>query len=356
MACSSQPQEAVKATDELCLVVGTYTNGSCEGIYTFRFNQASGNYAPLDTTRMVNPSFLTASDDGKFVYAVSETSDSTASLHSFGLDALNGKLTPMNALPTVGAAPCDVATIGALALTANYGGGSMSVFKLHTDGSLQVLDTLFAGEASGPDTKRQASAHVHCTVFTPDSNYIVATDFSADRLLSFALPSKGGSPQPQAVIDKAPDTGPRHLTFAPNGQHAYLLSELSGAVTVFEYNQGLLKEIQTVAADTLGARGSADIHLSPDGKFLYASNRLKGDGLAVFAVNEADGTLTHVGYQPTGIHPRNFGITPNGKYLLVACRDSNCIEVYERNAATGLLVRTEHTIRLDKPVCICFVK
>ena len=107
-------------------------------------------------------------------------------------------------------------------------------------------------------------------------------------------------------------------------------------------------------ADKAAARGSADIHLSPDGRFLYASNRLKEDGIAIFAV-QADGTLTPAGYQPTGIHPRNFNITPNGKYLLAACRDSNVIQVYERNAENGLLTDTHLDIRVDKPVCIQFV-
>ena len=112
--------------------------------------------------------------------------------------------------------------------------------------------------------------------------------------------------------------------------------------------------IQTVCADSLHARGCADIHLSPDGKFLYASVRLQNDGIAIFKV-DSDGTLTNAGYQPTGIHPRNFNITPNGKFLLVACRDSGCIQIFRRNVRTGLLSDTGRTIVLDKPVCIVFV-
>lgn len=117
-----------------------------------------------------------------------------------------------------------------------------------------------------------------------------------------------------------------------------------------------LEKIQTIAADTLRARGSADIHLSPDGKYLYASNRLKGDGLAIFEVNPETGMLAKVGYQLTGIHPRNFIITPNGKYLLAACRDSHVIQVFQRDPVTGLLSDTHQDISIDKPVCIQFVK
>ena len=163
---------------------------------------------------------------------------------------------------------------------------------------------------------------------------------------------KEGSPASYKV---EAGSGPRHLTFAPNGSYAYLINELSGTVIAFEYSDGELKETQTIAADTVGAKGSGDIHISPDGKFLYASNRLKADGLAIFSIHPENGMLTKVGYQLTGIHPRNFIITPNGKYLLVACRDSNVIQVYERDTDTGLLTDIRKDIKVDKPVCIKFV-
>ena len=112
--------------------------------------------------------------------------------------------------------------------------------------------------------------------------------------------------------------------------------------------------IQYIEADTVGAKGSGDIHISPDGKFLYASNRLKADGIAIFSINQEEGTLTKTGYQLTGIHPRNFIISRNGRYLLVACRDSNSIQVFERDSQTGLLKDTGKTIKTNKPVCLKF--
>ena len=125
---------------------------------------------------------------------------------------------------------------------------------------------------------------------------------------------------------------------------------------VMRYNDGKLTEIQTLMADEGGGRGSADIHISPDGKFLYTSHRLKKDGIAIFSINPQTGVLTKVGYQLTGLHPRNFAITPNGKYLLVACRDDNTIQIFERNANTGLLVDTQKRINLGKPVCLILRK
>jgi tetratricopeptide (TPR) repeat protein len=187
----------------------------------------------------------------------------------------------------------------------------------------------------------EANGRFHKFIINPDAN--------AENKESFL---KEGSPSAFKV--KA-GSGPRHLTFSPNGNYAYLINELSGTVIAFEYKDGDLKEIQTIVADTVCAKGSGDIHISPDGKFLYASNRLKADGIAIFSIQPDNGILTKVGYQLTGIHPRNFIITPNGKYMLVACRDSNVIQIYERDADTGLLTDIHGDIKVDKPVCVKFI-
>ena len=121
------------------------------------------------------------------------------------------------------------------------------------------------------------------------------------------------------------------------------------------YDGMRLDTLQYIKADTLSAQGSADIHVSPDGRYVYASNRLKGDGIAIFEVDTEDGTLNRVGYQPTGIHPRNFVITPNGSFLLVACRDTNEIQIFARDADTGMLTDTGKRIKTEKPVCLAFV-
>ena len=350
--CSSN-RPAANNEEELIMLVGTYTSGSSKGIYTFRFNQETGVGTPLSETAVSNPSYLTLSEDGKFVYAVSEQNDTTAAVNAFAFDKQKGTLRLLNSRKTEGADPCYVATDGKRVVTANYSGGSMSVFPLQSDGSLASIDTLFLGSATATDTDRQATPHMHCTVFSPDGNYLFATDFSADRILKYAIHAKEETPRPLSeATEIAPGSGPRHLTFSANGKFAYLISELSGKVTAFSYADGRLNEIQTITADTVRARGSADIHLSPDGKYLYASNRLKEDGIAIFAVDATNGTLAKVGYQLTGIHPRNFAITPNGKYLLVACRDSNVIQVFERDQATGLLTNIQKDIQVDKPVCI----
>lgn len=342
--------------DELPMLVGTYTSGTSKGIYSFRFNQKTGTATALSSVEIPNPSYLIPSEDGKFVYAVSEMNDSTAALNALAFDRETGKLHLLKTEPTLGTDPCYVSTNGKEVLTANYSGGSMSIFPLGKNGAISPVDTLFEGTASGPDAVRQGTPHIHCAVFSPDGKYIFATDFSADRILRFVLHPKDIIPHPSIeATDIAAGSGPRHLTFSPNGKYAYLINELSGKVIAFGYDDGKLEQIQSIAADTVAARGSGDIHLSPDGKYLYASNRLKEDGIAIFAVNAENGTLAKVGYQLTGIHPRHFNITPNGKFLLAACRDSNVIQVYERDENMGTLKDTHQDIIVDKPVCVQFV-
>ncbi|WP_294630039.1 lactonase family protein [uncultured Bacteroides sp.] len=351
------------ANQELTMLVGTYTSGESKGIYSFRFDEESGTATPLSEAEVKNPSYLTPSADGKFVYAVSELGNEQAAAYAFAFDKEKGTFSRLNSQPTGGEAPCYIITNGKNVITANYSGGSISVFPLAKDGSLLPASDVIRFEGAGADKERQEKSHLHCVRITPDGNYLFADNLGTDQIYKFTVnPDADGENKERflregspAAFQVAAGSGPRHLTFAPNGGYAYLINEISGTVTVFEYREGNLKEIQTIAADTVGAKGSADIHISPDGKFLYASNRLQADGVAIFRICPDNGRLTKAGYQLTGIHPRNFIITPNGKYLLVACRDSNVIEVYERDADTGLLTDIQKDINVDKPVCIRFV-
>ncbi len=202
----------------------------------------------------------------------------------------------------------------------------------------------------------QAEPHVHCAMFTPDGKHVVATDFSADRLMHFDIEENAALvPSQTPFTAVAPGTGPRHIAFSPDGEHAYVIGELSGEITAFKVDGGSFETIQTVPADSLGGHGSADIHLSPDGRFLYSSNRLVADGIAIFAVDPSDGTLNQVGYQLTGPHPRNFNLTPDGRFLLCACRDSDAVEMYSRDCDTGLLSLVGAIASLPHPTCVLIV-
>ncbi len=348
----------VQAQEKIVMLVGTYTDGGSKGIYSLRFNQVTGKSEILDSLTMKNPSYLTLSHPSPLTshssltaYAVSETNETEASFNIIHLNPRNGHMQLAQSVPVMGGDPCYVAVHGKTALTANYSGGSMSVFQLDRHGMNPQLITRFLGSTGGPDLSRQETPHVHCACFTPDGKYALATDFSADRILSYRL--TGDKVIANGVAARvSDDSGPRHLVFGGNGRFAYLMSELSGKVTVFRYHEGRLERLQEIVSDTIGARGGADIHLSPDGRFLYSSNRLKAEGIAIFAVDSQTGLLTRTGYQPTAAHPRQFNITPNGQFLLCCCRDSNKIQVFRRDIQTGLLTDTHKDIPISKAVCI----
>ena len=356
-----------KKNSELFLLIGTYTSGTSKGIYVYRFNTETGDASYVnEIDGLSNPSYLNLSKDEKFVYSVGENEDEGGVAYALSFDKKNGKLTHLNSQKTFGGSPCyiNIDPKGKYVITANYTGGNVSVFKIKKDGTLfpsnQII-TFDKKDAPEPQPK----SHLHCVAFTPEGKYLLADDLGKDKVHKFNLNYteaednsvqflQAGKPE---AFDVEKGSGPRHITFHPNGKYAYLINELSGKVTVFSYNNGILKDIQYIASDTTPGtdkKGSADIHLTPDGKFLYASNRLKADGIAIFNVNQTNGKLTKVGYQYTGIHPRNFIITPNGKLLLVACKNSNVIQVFKINSKTGLLEDTGKKIELDKPVCLKF--
>lgn len=342
---------AAFAGNILTMAVGTYTDSGSYGIYSIRFNQSTGEAVVLDSLKMSNPSFLTFSDDARCIYAVNENGGADAALSAVRFSPSTGHMTLINTVRTFGADPCYVEIDGKVALTANYTGGSMTVFPINDDGSLGEKLFLFSGTTGGKHP-RQSTAHVHTARFF-DKNTILATDFSADRLLRFHVNGTAVTDDGVAGFT-LPSSGPRHLEFLRKKDFVYAINELAGTVTVFRNTGKDLERIQTIVSDSLGGRGCADIHLSPDGRFLYASNRLKGDGISVFKVDRKKGTLQKTGYVLTGEHPRNFAITPNGRFLLCACRDSNVIQVFAVDRKSGMLKDTNRNIPLKKPVCIRF--
>ncbi len=337
--------------DVLTLFVGTYTGSGSEGIYVYQFDQETGGFVSGEAvgfTEIENPSFLTVSDDD-VVYAVSEKSDESASIHSFRYCPEEFSFDFLGKVSSMGADPCYVSTDGRIAASGNYSGGTMAVFPIGDDGALMDASVVLKGSVGGPDLSRQNEAHVHCAVFSPDGRCLIATDFSADRLIKYEI----GSGETE-YFPLAADSGPRHVTFSPDGRFLYVIGELSGDVSVLDYEGGCVLK-QVVNADRVDARGAADIHISPDGRFLYTSLRVENDGIAIFGI-AGDGTLTEAGYMNTGRHPRNFTITPNGRFLLCACRDSDSVDVYEIDPDAGLLTETGRSIRLSKPVCLVWHK
>lgn len=343
------------------LIIGTYTSNGSDGIYVYQLDTISGNSKFISSTNVINPSYLVISDNEKFIYAVTETGDKSAAVNAFSFDKQQGKLNFLNSEPTNGADPCYI-TIdkdGKHVLTANYSGGSISMFNVDSVGKLLPVSDVIEYKGKGKDDKRQSKPHLHCVIFSPDQKYLYATDLGTDKIYKMIVDkdsqqylTPGNSP-----FTKLNDmSGPRHLVFHPTLNYLYLINELSGSVNTFEYNpdNGNLNIIQSIQSDTVNAKGSADIHITPNGKYLYSSNRLENDGLAIFSI-KSDGNLEKVGYQNTGKHPRNFIITPNGKYLLVACKDDDIIQIFKIDDQTGLLNDIDKNIQIKMPVCLKFI-
>jgi 6-phosphogluconolactonase len=243
-------------------------------------------------------------------------------------------------------------------VTGNYTGGNLTVLPIAEDGSLQSSAQRVQHTGSSANKNRQEKPHVHAAVFSPDQQYLFSPDLGTDKVMIYRFNKAAQQPlQPAAVpfVKSTAGSGPRHFTFAPNKKFAYLVEELSGTVAAYRYVNGkltFLQRISTHPAGYSGAKGSADIHLSLDGKFLYASNRGDANSITVFSV-AANGKLTLKGIQSTlGVHPRNFVIDPTGQYLLVANRDSDAIVIFKRSATTGLLRDTGQRIEIPKPVCL----
>ncbi|MGL4853378.1 MAG: lactonase family protein [Phocaeicola sp.] len=355
-SCTSPKEKAYN------LIVGCNVQANSNGIVVYRFDPISGKTTLLHTHQGVaNASFQALSSDQKQLYTFSEVNKPQAKVYSYTYEAKAGKLSLPHTQPIESDGPCSIwvdSQNSALA-TANYSGGSISFFLIGPNGQPTPLSKLIEFSGSGADASRQSQPHLHSVYASPDEQYLFANDLGTDRIYKFELVReegkivdlKEGTP---AWFATPPADGPRHSDFHPNGKFLYTLGELSGNVSLYNYEQGNLTFIKSFEADSLRAAGSADIHISLDGKFLYASNRIQGDGIAIFHIDEQNGALHKVGYQPTGKHPRNFALSPDGNFLLCANRDDNQVEVFRINRETGLLTNTQQDIVIESPVCLTF--
>jgi 6-phosphogluconolactonase len=354
------------AQNKTYMLVGTYTSGKSVGIYVYEFNTNTGAIRLVDSSATSNPSYLAVSPDQRIVYAVNE--DATPGLggkvSSFQFNKKNGHLTLVNQVRSMGDHPCYVAVdkTGKWVAVGNYSSGSLAVFPAARNGSLGSPVSTVHHSGSGPNKDRQEKAHVHSTVFTPDNKYLVVSDLGTDKVTLYPFSQSRGTLDSarKFVIDLPGGSGPRHFIFHPNGKWGYLVQELSGNVTLFDYAKGKLKERQTISSLPAGFNKSftsADIHISSDGQYLYTSTRDKANTIAIFKINAKTGQLRLISQQETlGNMPRNFNLDPSGNFLLVANQNSDNIVIFRRNPKTGLLRDTGHRVQVGNPVCIKWVQ
>jgi 6-phosphogluconolactonase len=348
--------------DEHYLIIGTYTSGTSEGIYVYKFNSQTGDFSYVSKAKAGNPSFLAISPDEHFVYAVNEDASDKGSVTAFSFDKSNGSLTLLDKQSSGGDHPCYVAVdkTGKWVTVGNYTGGSLSILPVMANGMLGNAATI-QHTGSGPDKQRQEKAHVHSTNFSPDNNYLFVPDLGMDKVMAYSFNAGSGklSPAPVPFMQTTPGSGPRHMDFHPSGKFAYLVEEMSGTVSAYTYKNGKLTFIQRISslpAEYTGPKSGADIHVSPDGGFLYSSNRGESNTLAIYAIDRKTGRLTLKGHQSTvGKTPRNFNFDPSGNFILAANQNTDNIAILARDKKTGMLKDTGKKIEVSKPVCIKWI-
>jgi 6-phosphogluconolactonase len=343
---------------KLNLIVGTYTtNCESDGIYIYSFDTKTGDFVfKKATSKTINPSYLSVSSNSAFIYAVNENGDESA-VTAFSFNNDNKTIKLINTQDAKGVSPCYIVNDGVNILTANYSSGNLTVFAMNSDGSISEATQIIQHKGKSINQNRQTGPHAHMVTFTPDHKFVLANDLGTDKIYIYEYKprSRGEILKLKDTVNVTAGSGPRHSVFSKNGKHLYLLQELTGTITSYNYKNGNLKikqEVSVVDPKFAGEIGAADIHISPDGKFLYATNRGTANTISIFKIL-TDGSLAIVEHTSTlGQKPRNFTIDPTGNFLLVAHQDSNDIIIFKRDLKTGKLTDTGKKIEVCSPVCL----
>jgi 6-phosphogluconolactonase len=344
--------------------VSAFAPGDQGGIHAYSFDDQSGALKPLHRTAGVeNPFFLALSPDKRYLYSIHAKEfggKADEQVAAFQVVGRTGELKPLNRQSSRGTSSCylDVDKTGKALLVANYSSGSVASLPLKADGSLGEPASFFQHKGSSVNPQRQKEPHAHSIVVSPDDKYAFAADLGTDQIMCYRLdPATAKLTPNDPPSAKAPaGAGPRHLTFHPDGKRLYAINELLNSVTVFDYDAaaGRLTEKQTIStlpADFKGTSYCADVKVTPDGKFLYGTNR-GHDSIACYAVG-ADGKLSLLAIEPSrGKGPQNLAITPDGGWLLCANMPGNNVAVFRIDPTTGKLKPAGAPIRQTSPSCI----
>jgi len=352
------------------LLVGSYTEGASQGIYRYQFDDKAGRIdpTPLQVVKSVSPSWLVLSADQRQLFAVNETPQGHAS--SFSISS-KGEIKPLNQVATQGDEPthASLSRDQRFLFVANYAvnpapGGSLVVIPVARDGKLKPVVQQARHEASGVNPERQAGAHVHSLVLSPDGQHLYASDLGADKVFIYRYDGASTYHPLTAAIPASvalpPGSGPRHLLFDAKGRHAYLTLEMNAEVVVFDVQDDNLVERQRLPLterQEAAAKAAGGLHLSADGRFLYVSNRGTANEIVVFGVGKENGELTFLQRRSVeGDHPREFALDPSDNFLLVANQKSNQIVVIRRDPRSGKLLETVQTLQQDAPSDLKFIE
>jgi len=352
------------------LYVGTYTrpapylaetNGN--GLYVLDYDEDSAEFSMVqELPGIENPSYLCVSGDGRNLYAIWEVFGWPEGLvSSYGVDPSTGELSYSGVQGSRGALACYVVTDSQsrAAFVANYLSATVAMFPIRPDGSLAEASSVGQHEGTGPNKEHQEGPRAHCIVLDPAEVFAFSADLGTDTIFGYRIDYDAAGLVPHSRLELPPGRGPRHLVFAPDGRHAFVIGELDSTITALGYDAGggILALIASYSSLPEGFDGfsiGADIQVHPSGRFVYGSNR-GHDSIVMFAIDQETGRLRLLGHRSTeGATPRNIAISPDGRFLLVANQDSDNIVTMPVDLTTGALGATSSVVEVPTPACLKF--
>jgi 6-phosphogluconolactonase len=348
---------------DMYVLFGTHSSGQGIGFSVARFDTDTGALtSPRLDVEAVQPAFFVIHPDGRHLYTCN--SGSPGGISAYAIDPKTANLTRINGVPSGGDDPSYVCLdhTARFALVANYNSGNIAAFALQPDGSIGARTAFVQHTGRSINPKRQTHAYAHSIIVDPTNHFALAADLGVDKLFVYRFDDRTGAltPNEPPFAAVTPGSGPRHVTFHPNGRWVYLINEMGCTVTAFNWDpaRGALAEFQTVPtlpADFKGASTCAEVLVHPNGRFLYGSNR-GHDSIAVFAIDATSGRLTPVEHVPTqGRTPRNFAFDPTGRWIICTNQDSNNAVVFRVDDATGRLTQTGQPVPVPSPFCERFL-
>ncbi|MBV0925932.1 lactonase family protein [Halomicroarcula limicola] len=339
--------------------IGTYSAATSTGVHTVAVDPDTGALTQLDSVVAgPNPTFVASHPHDEYVYAAVRT-EPEGLIKAFQVDNDTGELSLVSSIESGALSPChcSVDATGEYLFVAHYEGGSVSMLPLGSDGTVAAPTAVVEHSGDSIDPDRQTSPHPHSANPGPANDYLYVPDLGTDQVIVYEIRPAEDDITVHRTVDVAPGSGPRHLSFGPDGEYGYLINELDSTVTVFERApDGDLSEqskISTLPADFEGENKTAEVEVHPSGRYVFASNRGR-DTIVTFAV--AGDELRHIGEIPTGgAWPRHFSVSPTGEFLFVENRDTNGIVVFDIDIETGELTRIDERLAVTEPVCLQWV-
>jgi len=364
--------------------IGTYTGAGSEGIYGFHMDKETGQIDSLGLmAKAENPSYLALSKNQNYLYAVYETNQYNqeigGAVGSYKLNSQTGSLQFLNEQRVLGKAPCHLCLDNENhhLFTANYNDGSVSVFELNEDGSLDEMTDFICHEGQGPDKERQERAHAHFVSLIPDKKHLYVADLGMDQIKVYDFNEVKGKlyENLEKTIKIEPGSGPRHIAFHPSGRFFYLINELSSSIVTFSLEQDkdkneiacngnqsvikdnrLLQTVSTIPDNFHEFNNCSAVKITPDGRFLFGANR-GHDSIAAYEIDYNTGKLALISHTFTdGKCPRDIEIDPQGKWLLAANQESDNITAFQIKRDSGELELIGSVISISKPVCIKIIE